>query len=196
MNGTGRGLIRPAPVPHHTARGCDMADIELTPDQVNRFWTKVGPPDENGCRPWLASKWTRGYGQFGVAGRPVGAHRLAWLLTYGPAWPGAVFRHSCDHPWCCEPTHITPGTQVENLAEAVARGRLPIGDQSWPRLHRERIARGEQHGNAKLTVAMVLAIREAPGSQAAIAAEFGVSQQTVSKLKRRERWDWLDGSHS
>ena len=71
-----------------------MADTQFTPTQrtnsrdemVARFWAKVGPPDENGCRPWLAAK-TRGYGVLRVGGKMVKAHAFAWRLTYhGWGW--------------------------------------------------------------------------------------------------------------
>jgi len=189
-----------------------MADTELTAfqptqrtksyaDLVARFWSKVGPPDENGCRPWLAGKngmTAGGYGYFALShNRLTRAHAFAWVLTYGPATPGAVFRHSCDHPWCCEPTHVTPGTQAENIAERDTRGRTAKGDRSGLRVHPERAARGERNGSATLTTEKVIAIRKAlasGASQRSIANDFNVVQPTVSRIKRRAKggWGWLD----
>ena len=177
-----------------------MADTHFTPftpEQVARFWAKVGPPDANGCRLWLASQ-RNGYGQFGVQimpGRwvPTGAHRLAWMLTFGPAPAGAVFRHSCDRPLCCEPTHITPGTQAENIADAVARGRIATGERSGPLVHPE-VHRGERHGMAKLTQAKVLAIRKALANgmtQRQAAVEFGLCPQHVHRIASGKSWGWL-----
>jgi len=187
-----------------------MADTQFTPTQrtksyadlVARFWAKVGPPDENGCRPWLGiSRHEDGYGRFNVTKwRAVHAHAFAWRVTYhGPTRPGGeVFRHSCDNPWCCEPSHSYPGTPADNMADRDTRGRTARGDRSGLRVHPERAARGERNASAKLTAEQVLAIRAAHGTQIAIAKQFGVSQPTVSRIRLRAKkgWDWLDGSHS
>jgi len=87
------------------------------------FWSNVGPPDANGCRLWLGYRGKPGYGVF----KQRGAHRTAWRLTYqGPTKPGAEhYRHSCDNPPCCEPSHIYPGTHTDNMRDRSARGRHP-----------------------------------------------------------------------
>jgi len=50
---------------------------------------------------------------------------------------------------------------------------------------------GELHGLSKLTEEQVKAIRADVRSQSIIAAEYGVQQPSVSKIKRRERWAHL-----
>ena len=50
---------------------------------------------------------------------------------------------------------------------------------------------GEKHGCAKLTNEQVLAIRQDPRSQRAIAAEYGMSQATIGRIKQRKLWKHL-----
>ncbi len=96
---------------------------------TNRLWTSTkqrpiaerlaekidhkGPDD---CWPWLAStRTTMGHGQIKFQGRPVNAHRVAFMLAYGYLPP--VVRHKCDNPPCCNPAHLEPGTIADNPAE-------------------------------------------------------------------------------
>jgi hypothetical protein len=59
------------------------------------------------------------------------------------------------------------------------------------KLRHGRDTRGTRNGVNKLTSVDVLAIRESTRPQSAVAAQFGVSQTTVSKIRRRMRWAWL-----
>lgn len=51
--------------------------------------------------------------------------------------------------------------------------------------------RGEKHGAAKLTQADVLAIRASNRPEAALAALYGVGQSQIGRIRRQERWTWL-----
>jgi hypothetical protein len=48
--------------------------------------------------------------------------------------------------------------------------------------------RGEAHPNAKLTDAIVRAIRQAKGTHVAIAAQYGVGRSLVGMIRRGESW--------
>jgi hypothetical protein len=50
---------------------------------------------------------------------------------------------------------------------------------------------GEAHGEAKLTEAQVIQIREDARSQRTIAADYGISQTNVSDIKLRKIWKHL-----
>lgn len=76
-------------------------------------------------------------------------------------------------------------------AEQNANRRMPRGDQNGSRLHPERLARGCQNGNAKLTAEQVakiriLGARDVP--QQVIAHQFGVSQPTIGAILRGKTW--------
>lgn len=91
-----------------------------------RFWSKVAVGDPGECWPWQEkSRNEHGYGIF----RPtkdsgvVKAHRFAWSTENGPIPAGEVIRHSCDTPPCCNPAHLSNGTQAQNIADMHERGR-------------------------------------------------------------------------
>lgn len=149
-----------------------------TPEE--RFWAHVdrsGGPDA--CWPWTGAKQASGYGRLTIAQRQDGSHRVALAIKLGRSLePGEVAIHSCDNPPCCNPAHLSVGTNIDNDRDKVAKGRSN---------------RGERHGHARLTADVVLAIRaaEGTGTQEELAARFGVERGTISKILRRERWTHL-----
>jgi hypothetical protein len=144
------------------------------------FWEKVDRKEEDECWLWQAS--TRGkplrYGQqWGPRKSELFyAHRLAHQLATGERPGGMQVLHSCDVPLCCNPSHLRLGTQADNMADAVERGRL-------------RGRAGERHPSCKLTDAQVAEIirRYVPGAGTALAREFGVSRSYITALVRGER---------
>lgn len=87
--------------------------------------------------------------------------------------------HSCDNPRCVNPKHLRWGTQAENIADAVARGRAPR-------------AQGERQWNSKLTEEQVREIRftyELGGiTQRDLAQMYGIRQAQVSAIVSRRSW--------
>jgi hypothetical protein len=51
--------------------------------------------------------------------------------------------------------------------------------------------RGDKHPTAKLTVAQVLAVREASGTHREIAERFGVSRRQIEDIRARRAWSYL-----
>jgi hypothetical protein len=93
-----------------------------------RFWAKVdkhGPipeyrPDLGPCWLWTAFINPKGYGQF-YLGRPMHAHRAAWMLFVGPIPDGMVPDHLCRVRHCVKaipdeygPAHLEVVTGLEN----------------------------------------------------------------------------------
>lgn len=119
----------------------------------DRLWPKVDRRGPDECWPFTGSRNEHGYGLIrGEDGKLVKAHRAAYELTHGPLPAGVVLRHSCDNPPCCNPAHGVPGTQADNVADMIARGRMhptekrravavaaaPRGDAHWTRRLPER----------------------------------------------------------
>jgi hypothetical protein len=73
---------------------------------------------ESGCWEWTASYYPNGYG----CARPGGhsapgqmAHRLVYEIEIGPIPEGLVLDHLCRNKGCCNPDHLEPVTQRENV---------------------------------------------------------------------------------
>jgi hypothetical protein len=91
-----------------------------------RFLASVGHPLDNGCIPWMAGKFTAGYGTLwnDETRRMVGAHRAAWEIEHGAPPPaGMVVMHTCDRPECVNPAHLRLGTVAENNRDRAAKKR-------------------------------------------------------------------------
>lgn len=105
-----------------------------------RFWAKVDVRGPDECWPWLGAN-VQGYGQIGVQQKTVLATHVSLELDGRPRPPGAYALHSCDTPSCCNPGHLRWGTQAENVADMISRGRGM--HQTKP----ETLARGDRHGS-------------------------------------------------
>ncbi|MBA2684067.1 MAG: HNH endonuclease [Gemmatimonadaceae bacterium] len=108
--------------------------------------------------------------------RMVGAHRVAFYLTFG-RWP-LVARHTCDNRDCCNPSHILDGSYADNSRDM---------------RERDRSAKGEKHSQSKLTERDVQDIRMLAGlaTPRVLADAFGVNINTIYDLKNRRSWKWL-----
>jgi hypothetical protein len=91
---------------------------------VVRFWQYVSPEPNSGCWLWLGSVHRFGYGQLRVDGKLRQATHLALEIAGKPRPAGAFALHSCDNPYCCNPDHLSWGTQSENMQGAARRGRV------------------------------------------------------------------------
>lgn len=142
-------------------------------DFMSRVSTEATP---SGCRLWLGD--CEPYGHFKIDGEQFSAHRLAYVLFIGPIHGDLHVLHRCDTPACINPGHLFLGTEADNHADKVAKGRQ---------------ARGIDNGSAKINEAKVLAIFDAPGRHADIAKQFGIAKSTVSHIKTGRQWSVVTG---
>ena len=148
--------------------------------QNRDFWDYVdtsGGPDA--CWPWKLSKDTGGYGQVWlvVDGKKKlhRAHRVAFKLMNGP--PKLNVLHTCDHPPCCNPSHLYDGTFKQNTRDMMARGR-----DRFPKLS------GSAHGRAILDERKVRTIRRVKRPDRYYAEKYGTSVNTI--LAARLGYNW------
>ena len=162
-----------------------------------RFWAKVDKRGEDDCWPWLASH-TKGYGFIGRGVDYRGprkqverAHRISWELHVGDIPDDLQVLHSCDNPGCVNPRHLFLGTNLDNVADRVAKGRTSRHHlAALVRHHPELRPRGEKHGRAKITAGDVRRIRATCDrtSGAEWALRLGISQNAVSHIRTRKTW--------
>jgi hypothetical protein len=97
-------------------------------DAKARFWAKVDRRGPDECWLWqggLGSTGT-GYGRVNIARRSRPATQIAWEIENGlPFPPGMNACHSCDNSRCVNPAHIWPGSQADNVHDAMQKGRFP-----------------------------------------------------------------------
>lgn len=140
---------------------------------VARFWSKVDVKRPGECWLWRAKALgSGGHGIFRPSkGIPlVKAHRFAWEAVNGPIADGRILRHRCDNASCCNPAHLIPGTQAENVADMHMRQR---------RRYRTLLSDSE-----------IIAIRDrymAGESQKTLAEAVGCSQSYISMIIRGRR---------
>lgn len=75
----------------------------------------------------------------------VRAHRFAYETRIGAIPNGLLIMHKCDVKLCCNPRHLQPGTQLDNMQDAANKGRMASGERGGWRTKPERVARGDRH---------------------------------------------------
>lgn len=130
--------------------------------------------DANGCWIWTGgTNGPSGRGRFYVSRRSVYAYRVSYTLWNGEIPAGLCVCHKCDVPACVAPHHLFAGSVRDNVQDAWVKGRLPL----------PRLRYGMEHPAAQHTdeqVAEVVRRHLAGETQAALAREFGTTQQTIS----------------
>lgn len=151
-------------------------------------WDEVDTGLNEPCWVWRGPKHQAGYGNIRTKtedGRItfVRAHRVA-LAQSGIDVPRELHvLHECDNPPCINPHHLRLGTDADNSQDKVDRGRQG----------RSQGRSGELNPRHKLTeqqvleITLILAGGDTP--QRYIAATYGVSQNTISKIKLGRMWN-------
>lgn len=146
-----------------------------------RFWRFVTKGDPENCWEWQGHLSMNGYGHIGVRyGRMQGAHRFSYEMHNGPIPSGLHVRHRCDNPACVNPAHLELGTQQDNVNDMIRRGR-----GNW------RSPKGEASPTAILTEAQAREIKFGSEMGSVLAKRFGISQATVSAIRRGRLWKHL-----
>jgi DNA invertase Pin-like site-specific DNA recombinase len=94
--------------------------------------------------------------------------------------------HKCDYPPCIRPDHLFIGTQKDNIADAIAKGRL---NAQWERY--SRIYIGEGNPAAKISPAdarTIFALLRFGWPQRLVAKMFSISKTQVARIGSRMSW--------
>jgi hypothetical protein len=135
------------------------------------------------CILWNGAIHHTGYGVFTRNYKQVQAHREAYAKAFGPIPTGMRVCHSCDVRACVNPDHLFVGTDADNAADKVAKGR-----QSQGAAHSASLPKGAKSQHAKLTDADVRMIRASSVSGYRLARELGVSTTNISRIRRGLMW--------
>lgn len=147
-----------------------------------RFWAHVVKGSQDECWEWRGTKRTGGYGFLRVwvlQGNPeIKASRIAWLLVHGSVPVDQLLCHRCDNPACVNVAHLFLGTHTDNSQDMIRKGR-------------KYSTAGTNNGNAILTPAAVLEIRQLLASKVTvrdIALRHGVGIGVVYSIKYNRAW--------
>lgn len=148
---------------------------------LSAFIARVEFDTNGGCWLWSGAP-SMGYGVASFGGKNHKAHRVSWALHMGDMPPPETkVCHRCDTPVCVNPAHLFLGTQADNVADMMAKGR-----------HRSVPMFGGENPMSVLTETQVWEIRELVYlglfSQAEIARSYGVSPMTVSRIINQQTW--------
>lgn len=141
-------------------------------ERINHFWERV---DRSGgteaCWEWQGSFNNKGYGRAYWEGKKQLAHRIAYALSYGVNPGELLVLHSCDNPKCVNPHHLSLGTQAENMADMVRKGRM-------------------NHNKLTLPIAQRIKTEYAKGgiTQRELAQEHGVCSTLIGYIINGKRW--------
>jgi hypothetical protein len=139
-------------------------------------------------------KWTGAMQSCGATptmrwqGKTQAVRRLI-LLERGPAPAGKpIATYTCGNSLCVHPDH-TAWTKRQLVQQRTTREQ---GHQNSTVRNKKIADKARQNG--KLTYEQALDVREAEGVQHEIAARFGISQATVSAIKRGKTWRSYTGN--
>jgi hypothetical protein len=103
----------------------------LTPKELLRFQAKIAVAGPDECWNWTActtgARALGWYGRFCLRNKRYYAHRVAWCVARG--FPleyltdHLAVMHNCDNPLCCNPSHLTLGTQLDNVKDMIRKAR-------------------------------------------------------------------------
>jgi hypothetical protein len=149
--------------------------MEIDKKTAARFRSKLRRAP-SGCLEFIGCTHPHGYGMMGVKRVPKLAHRIAYMLAYGPLPPKLpVVMHLCHNPLCCEPAHLRAGTAKQNVRMSAKAARM-------------HGAPGEAHPRALLTEKAVLAIRASSENVKQMSGRYGVGTNAIYKVLHRKTW--------
>jgi hypothetical protein len=110
-------------------------------------------------------------------------HRFSYEHFVGRIPKGKLICHTCDVKSCCNPKHLFPGSQSDNMQDMVRKGRGLVGEKS---------------AKTKFTEADILRIYRYVNqglSRAAIAQKYNVAAVTISHIATGRNWKHLYERH-
>ena len=139
-------------------------------EEMGDCWEWTGATQANAPTPTMNYK-----------GR-VGSVRRFLAEAQGKSIKGKLVTCKCRNELCVNPDHLLVVTR-KRLQEMVSKERKYTSNP----VRMKKLA-DKARENSKLTSELAAEVREADGTQREIAARYGVSQATVSVIKRGKTW--------
>jgi hypothetical protein len=153
--------------------------VKNTPLKIVEHIKKIIPLN-NGCVEWnkhfLNTK--QPYGRCTINNQEILVHRLVYEYYNGKIEDGLYILHKCNNPKCCEISHLTIGTQNDNMKQM-------IND------NRSYHPNGEKNPKAKLNLKDINTIKTLcllGNTQISISKRFKVCRQTISRIINNKAW--------
>lgn len=142
----------------------------MTLEEAVKFHVPLGSPDE--CWMTDVARDKNGYSRLVLGGKTYKLHRLAYEHFVGPIPGGLLILHTCDTPPCCNPAHLYPGTNSQNMSDKFTRDR---GGKTLTRRDADEIRALYDTGRYL---------------QREIGVVYGVAPNTVSAVVNNKAWTY------
>lgn len=118
---------------------------------------------------------SKGYGQLYLKGKVQKLHRIVYEAVKGEIPVGLLIRHSCHNPKCCNPEHLSVGTDQDNADDKMKAGRYscPVGSSNYL---------------STLSKEDILDIRTKRMSCGMFGKLYNVHKTTISKIQLRKTY--------
>ena len=110
-------------------------------------------------------------------------HRFSYEHFVGPVPKGKLVCHTCDVRSCCNPDHLFPGTQADNMQDMVRKQRGLVGEKSAKTAFKDA------------DILRIYRMIDQGLTRAAIAERFGVKAVTISHIATGRNWKHLYERH-
>jgi hypothetical protein len=141
-------------------------------------------PDFTSCWIWFGQRDKYGYGIINSLDGHFFVHRIMYKRYKKDLPDDLIIRHKCDNSNCCNPDHLIPGTQAQNMQDAAQRGRT---------------ARGSRSNMARLNEEQVQEIKDRYKSYRGVFADFAreykVHDETIRYIITGKNWAHIKSSN-
>lgn len=150
-------------------------------DNIKLFMDRVYPEPNTSCWLYLGSYSKEGYGRLTAEyfNGFRSTHRFSYFIHKGEFDRDMCVLHKCDNPSCVNPDHLFLGTNNENMADMVRKGRA---------------ARGTRNIKAKLNESQVLEIRKQHQqgvSRKELSLKFGIGKTQTAYIIKNKSWAFV-----